>query len=56
MCKNPALAAERARKREELLLATDQELAKVVASVSAGRLKGKDAIMDSIRDFLGKGK
>ncbi len=53
VCKNPALAAERARKREELLLATEQELAKVVASVSAGRLKGKDAIGLRVGRILG---
>jgi hypothetical protein len=39
MCRNPALAAERARKRSELLAATDAELDKVVAAVDAGRLR-----------------
>jgi hypothetical protein len=38
-CRNPALAAERARKRAELLDATDAELARVKASVDAGRLR-----------------
>ena len=38
-CRNAALAAERARKRGELLAATDAELAKVAAAVTAGRLK-----------------
>ncbi|MBW3603416.1 MAG: IS1634 family transposase [Actinobacteria bacterium] len=38
-CRNPALAAERARKRSELLAATDAELDKIVAAVTAGRLK-----------------
>jgi hypothetical protein len=38
-CRNPALANERARKRGELLAATDAELDKVAAAVAAGRLK-----------------
>jgi hypothetical protein len=38
-CRNPALADERARKRTELLAATDDELDKIVAAVTAGRLK-----------------
>jgi hypothetical protein len=37
-CRNPALAAERARKRAELLAATETELAKIAAAVGAGRL------------------
>ena len=39
VCKNPARAEDRARKREELLLATESELDKVVAAGRAGRLK-----------------
>lgn len=38
-CRNPALATERARKREALLAATEAELNKVVAAVAARRLK-----------------
>ncbi len=38
-CRNPALAVERARKRVELLAATDTELDKIAAAVAAGRLK-----------------
>lgn len=38
-CRNPALAAERARKRAELLDATEAELAKINTAVDAGRLK-----------------
>jgi hypothetical protein len=38
-CRNPALAAERARKRADLLDATDTELAKIKSAVDAGRLK-----------------
>jgi hypothetical protein len=37
-CRNPALAAERARKRTELLDATDTALARIHAQVRAGRL------------------
>jgi len=45
VCRNPAVAAERARKRSELLAATETELAKVKASVHGprGRLRGADA-------------
>ena len=40
VCRNPALAAERARKRADLLAATEAALAKVAARVAAGRLRG----------------
>jgi len=40
VCRNPALAVERARKRIELLAATEAALGKVVARVEAGRLRG----------------
>lgn len=45
VCRNPALAAERARKREALLCATEAELSKVTAMVEGprGRLRGADA-------------
>ena len=45
VCRNPAVAAERARKRAELLAATEAELEKVKASVDGprGRLRGADA-------------
>jgi hypothetical protein len=43
-CRNPLLAAERARKREDLLRATEEDLAKVAAQAAAGRIKGKDKI------------
>jgi hypothetical protein len=39
VCRNPALGADRARKRGELLAATDAALDKIVAAVQAGRLK-----------------
>ena len=35
-CRNPALAADRARKRDELLAATEKLLAPVIARVQAG--------------------
>ena len=38
-CRNPALAAERTRKRNELLAATQAELDKIAAAVTAGRLR-----------------
>jgi hypothetical protein len=43
-CRNPALAAERARKREDLLAATEKLLAPLIARVAAGRLAGAAAI------------
>jgi len=39
-CRNPVLAADRARKREDLLAATEQLLAPLIARVQAGRLAG----------------
>ena len=45
-CKNPFLEAERARKRESLLAATEADLAKIAAAVTRDRrpLRGQDAI------------
>jgi hypothetical protein len=43
-CRNPALAADRARKREDLLAATEKLLAPLIARVQAGRLAGAAAI------------
>ena len=39
-CRNPVLAEERARKREDLLQATEKLLAPLIARVQAGRLAG----------------
>ncbi len=39
-CRNPVLATERARKREDLLAATEKLLAPLIARVQAGRLAG----------------
>jgi transposase len=46
VCRNPSLAAERARKRDELLAATERELDRVVAATTRGRnrLSGRDRI------------
>jgi transposase len=43
-CRNPELARLRAHKREELLIATEQSLAKIKARVDAARLAGADEI------------
>ena len=43
-CRNPILAAERARKREALLAATEAALAPITAAVAGGRLAGADQI------------
>jgi hypothetical protein len=45
-CKNPYLEAERARKRESLLTATEADLAKIAAACARARrpLRGKDKI------------
>jgi hypothetical protein len=39
-CRNPVLAADRARKRQDLLAATEKLLAPLIARVQAGRLTG----------------
>jgi hypothetical protein len=43
-CRNPVLAADRARTREELLAATEKLLAPLIARVQAGRLHGAGQI------------
>jgi hypothetical protein len=55
-CRNPALAGERARKREDLLAATEKLLAPIAARVSAGRLSGAAAIGAKVGEVLGKYK
>ena len=44
VCRNPALRAERARKREALLRATEEALGTVAAMVGRGRLRSAAAI------------
>jgi len=43
-CRNPVLAADRARTRTELLAATEKLLAPIIARVQAGSLQGAGAI------------
>ena len=56
VCKNRALAQDRARKREELLLATERELDKVVEAGKAGRLKSKDGTGLRVGKIVGRFK
>jgi hypothetical protein len=55
-CRNPALAAERARKRLALLDATDVELSKIVAAVAAGRLGDAGKIGIRVGKVVGRYK
>lgn len=55
-CRNPALAEQRARKRDALLAATDTDLDKIVASVAAGRLHGADKIGLRVGKTIGRHK
>ena len=55
-CRNPHLAAERARKREALLAATETALAPITASVTAGRLAGADQIGIKVGKVINKYK
>jgi hypothetical protein len=55
-CRNPALAAERARKRAELLAATEAELDKVTRLVEAGKVKGAAKIGVRVGKVVGRFK
>jgi transposase len=57
-CRNPLLAAERTRKRSELLAITEKQLNKVVAATQRARrsLRGKDAIAMAAGKALGRYK
>ena len=44
VCRNPLVAAERSRKREELLAASERALAEIARRVHAGTLTGADQI------------
>jgi transposase len=44
VCRNPLVAAERARKRDELLAATERGLAEIAQRVERGTLRGADQI------------
>jgi hypothetical protein len=56
VCKNPLLAEERARKRAELLAATEKELARIQAQVQRARrpLRGAAAIGQAVGAVLGR--
>ena len=55
-CRNPVLAADRARKREDLLQATGKLLAPIIARVQAGRLSGAGPIGVEIGKVISKYK
>ena len=55
-CRNPVLAAERARKRKTLLAATEKLLAPVIARVQAGRLTGAGPIGVEVGKVISKYK
>jgi hypothetical protein len=58
VCRNPDLAIERTRKREELMAATEKELARIAAAVDRQRkpLRGEDAIGLAVGAVLGRRK
>jgi hypothetical protein len=53
-CRNPVLAADRARKREDLLQATERLLAPIIARVQAGRLTGAAGIGVAVGKVINK--
>ena len=55
-CRNPVLAADRARKREDLLAATEKLLAPVIARVRSGRLAGAGPIGVEVGKVISKYK
>ena len=55
-CRNPELAVSRAVKRERLLAATEADLEKIRASVTAGRIKDPDKIGVRVGKVIGKHK
>jgi hypothetical protein len=55
-CRNPILAAERTRKRDDLLAATEALLAPVIAAVGEGRLHGAAAIGLKVGPLINKYK
>jgi Transposase DDE domain len=58
VCRNPALAAERARKREDLLAASEKDLAKIQAAATRTRnpLRGEAEIALKVGVVLGRRK
>jgi hypothetical protein len=55
-CRNPVLAADRARTRSELLAATEQLLAPIAARVAAGKLTGAGDIGVEVGKVISKYK
>jgi hypothetical protein len=55
-CRNPVLAADRARTRSELLAATEKLLAPIIARVQAGRLTGAGEIGVAVGKVISKYK
>jgi hypothetical protein len=55
-CRNPLLAAERGRKRTELLAATDKLLGPIKTRIDAGRLSGAADIGKAVGKVIGKYK
>jgi hypothetical protein len=55
-CRNPTLAAERARKRDELLAATEADLAAIADRVGRGSLAGAGTIGEAVGRIIGKYK
>jgi hypothetical protein len=55
-CRNPFLAAERARKRENLLAATERLLRPLAGRVATGKLRGKDKTGLAVGKLIGKHK
>jgi hypothetical protein len=55
-CRNPVLAADRARKREDLLAATEKLLAPILARVQAGKLAGAGPIGVEVGKVISKYK
>jgi hypothetical protein len=55
-CRNPALAAERARKRADLLAATEKQLDAIKKRVTAGTLAGADDIGEAYGKAIAKYK
>src|SRR5664280_1158406 len=53
-CRNPALAADRARNRSALLAATEADLATIAAAVQAGRLVGAGKIGIRVGKVIGR--
>src|SRR5512132_2709941 len=58
VCRNPALATERARKREDLLAASEKDLAKIRAATTRARnpLRGEAEIALKVGAVLGRRK